>query len=50
MGIVWGEKQKNRKKGVGERKSLFLAGEGESWENKKKVGKGKNSGESENRA
>ncbi|KAL6332783.1 hypothetical protein AAG906_015045 [Vitis piasezkii] len=36
MGIVWGEKQKNGKKGVRERKSLFLAGEGESWENKKK--------------
>ena len=36
MGIVWGEKQKNGKKGVRERKSLFLAGEGGSWENKKK--------------
>ena len=49
IGIVWEENKKKGRK-EWERGKVFLIGEGESWENKKRQEMEKDSGESENKA
>ena len=48
-GIVWGENHKKREERSGRGEKFFLAGEGESWENKNKWEREKDYGESKNR-